>query len=157
MSDDKAQRIAEAAKNRTQAERELAKVEGTDKPKAKPTVEEELAQMDAMIAAGKIKPQALAGTMEGEIDLAARGDVKGDGGDAKNYADSDPDKYLSPTTAEYGLNEDRATGVSVTTIAARSGQVISERTRQEMDRGAQVVKGRTSGRRAIGKTVVTEG
>lgn len=97
---------------------------------------------DAAAEKAEGKAQAKAHIADGKVDLEARGDVKGDGGDAKDYPDDDPDKYKSPPTYEYGLNETRA-GVDV---SRPREEVISDRTAAEQARGAETQKGHQAAR-----------
>jgi len=101
------------------------------------------------------KSQAKAGTVDGKIDIEAMGDVKGDGGDAKDYADDDPDKALGVPVYEHGLHENRAGQEMSIPRETR----ISQRTLDEQARGAEVAKGhkaaRDRARDLDDKTVVT--
>jgi len=139
----KAAELVEAAKKR----RELEQANSTQPPK---TVEErfsdeELAQLkkDAEVMAAA-KVQAKAGTMTGKLDVEAMGDVKGDGGDAADYDDGDPDKALGVPTYIHGLHETRE-GVDTVTAVAKENHV-SARTRAEQQRGKDVISGRAADR-----------
>lgn len=157
MADDKTQRIVEAAKNRTRAEREVAERNGPVTEENRFDEAEQAQMQESAQKMADLKPQAAAGTIDGEIDLEARGDVKGDGGDAKNYDDGDPDKYVSPTTAEYGLSEDTVRGPYFAGTSALGDRNISEQTRAEMERGRKVVDGRGGSRsRPTTRTVITD-
>lgn len=158
MADDKTQRIVEAAKARTRAEREVAERHNAPTPENRLSDEERAQMEESAQKMADLKVQPRAGTIDGDIDLEARGDVKGDGGDAKDYDEGDPDKYVSPTTAEYGLAEDTVRGPYFAGTTALTGDDnISERTRQEMSRGREVVDGRGGNRsRPRTRTVVSD-
>lgn len=82
--------------------------------------------------------QSRANSLTGAVDVEARGDVKGNGGDAKNYPDGDPDKYLSPTTAEYGLNDLKG-GAPVRGVGDNT---VSAKTQAEISRGKEALGAR---------------
>lgn len=152
MADSKTQKLVEAAKTRMQAERELdennnsradARAE-TDK-----TDEDKRAEKNRIEAAkemAKVKVQARANTIDGEIDVEARGDVKGDGGDAKDYPDDDPDKALGIPVYEHGLHETTVAGEKFGNSKTLFGDRISPRTQAEMDRGKKSLSNSKSSR-----------
>lgn len=60
---------------------------------------------DAAQEEADTRVQSRANSLTGALDVEAMGDVKGNGGDAKNYDDADPDKALGVPTHQYGLND----------------------------------------------------
>lgn len=157
MADTKTQRIVEAAKARTRAEREVAERHNAPTPENRLSDEERAQMEESAQKMADLKVQPRAGTIDGDIDLKARGDVKGDGGDAKDYDEGDPDKYVSPTTAEYGLAEDTVRGPYFAGTEAMTDGNVSERTKREMSRGREVVEGRGGNRsRPRTRTVITD-
>jgi len=132
----KTQAIIEAARrrNRNAEQADLEKAEG-DKARNDVNQErvQELAEGRQEVADTNI--QSRNKTIAGAIDPLAMGDVKGDGRDAKDYADSDPDKRFGVTTAEVGLNmsRDGADGE----IATAFGHRVSKRTLAELNRGKE--------------------
>lgn len=141
----KTQQLVEAARKRKQAEEELAKETATAKPRAADNMTEE--QVDGLRNKAEeqaaTKVQAVAGSLAG-IDIEAMGDVKGDGGDAKDYKDSDPAKALGVPVYEHGLNATKD-GVDVLAPALSEARVFgerhSQRTQAELDRGAAAIEG----------------
>lgn len=139
----KEQKTKEAVETRHEIDKERLQQDDQNLPVEERFAEgeglENLKEAGAQMA--EAKPQSVHGTTEG-IDLEARGDVKGDGGDAKDYDDGDPDKYKSPPTYEYGLHETKA---GENTALPRETR-ISDRTLAEQDRGAQVADGHRAAR-----------
>lgn len=137
----KAQELVEAARRRNQIEQEVAEGNEDQAPNGVPEDEKTREAMkEAAEEKAAVKPQAVAGSLDG-IDVEAMGDVKGDGGDAKNYEDGDPDKALGVPNYVHGLDESKATGESVTDAAAH-GTRISKRTDAEMQRGREALNQR---------------
>lgn len=139
----KAQKLAEAAKMRTKIEQEVNKELAADTTTVDSEQNDEI--IDAKKEAAEVlvqgRPQAVNQSLTGELDIEAMGDVKGDGRDAKDYDDGDPDKALGVPVYEHGLSEhnpalDRAK--ERVTGSAR----ISSRTQAEQARGAEALKGR---------------
>jgi hypothetical protein len=95
--------------------------------------------------AAEVKVQPRAGTLTGEIDIDAMGDVKGDGGDAKDYPDDDPAKKLGVPVYAHGLASTKE-GVDEVTQAERTlhGVEPSEATKAEMDMGRKLSDTRVS-------------
>lgn len=163
----KTKELVEAARKR----KELEQANSIAQPK---TVEQrfsddELNQLkaDAELMA-EAKVQAKSGTIDGVIDIEAMGDVKGDGGDAKDYDDNDPDKALGVPVFIHGLHETRG---GVDTITAVAGETrVSARTRAEQQRGKEIVEGKEAdrasrvrtetatddGRRVTGRTTIED-
>ena len=139
----KTKELIEAARKRNEIEQANADAPvGDSRPQARFS-DEELDQLKAdaeIMAEGKV--QAKAGTLDGSIDVEAMGDVKGDGGDAKNYDDGDPAKALGVPTYIHGLHETKG-GVE-TSLAPETR--ISARTAAEQARGAEVLKGHSEAR-----------
>lgn len=155
----KAQKLAEAAKLRHKVEEEAA---ASSAPSGSMT-----AKVDEDVVEGKkeaaeelvrVRPQAVDKSLTGELDVEAMGDVKGDGGDAKDYDDGDPAKALGVPVYEHGLAEHNA-DLDAGKRAALMGNQISERTRAEQERGQKALSNRrdadTSTKRAT-RTVVTD-
>jgi len=143
VTGDKTKELLEAARKR----REIEQANSDQQPKVveQRFSDEELATMkeDAeKLAEGKV--QAKAGTIDGTIDIEAMGDVKGDGGDAKDYDDGDPDKALGVPTYIHGLHETKD-GVDTFTAVDNESR-ISARTRAEQQRGREIVSGRNDER-----------
>ena len=138
---------AARARNEKAAEveqKEPARTAVEEKDKEPEMVEQKIAAAEAM---AEPRVQAKAGTLTGEIDVEAMGDVKGDGRDAKDYPDTDPDKQLGVPVYEHGLGtsnpieqprDDLSSGV----VGART----NSRREAEMARGrerlAEINKGR---------------
>lgn len=153
----KAQELVEAARRRNQIEQEVAEGSEDQAPGGVPKDPEiREAMKDAAEDKAGVKPQAVAGSLDG-IDVEAMGDVKGDGGDAKNYEDGDPDKALGVPNYVHGLNESKATGESVTEAASRETR-ISKRTEAEMQRGREALgrKEESRAHAAKGRVTVTD-
>lgn len=141
----KAQELVEAARRRNLAEQEVADQNDADTTnnginEDPDTVE---SKKEAAETLASIKPQAVAGSLDG-IDVEAMGDVKGDGGDAKNYADDDPDKALGVPVYEHGLSEDTARGPYFAGTSVQDGGPVGEtrvskRTQEEMRRGRDAI------------------
>lgn len=150
MAENKTQRLVEAAKTRMKAEREIN--ENTDtRTETNQTAEDERVEDNRIEAAkelAKAKVQARANTMDGKIDVEARGDVKGDGGDAKDYADDDPDKALGVPVYEHGLSEVTVSGEKFGNSKTLFGDRISSRTREEMERGRKAVSSSRTSRKS---------
>ncbi len=159
----KTKELIEAARKRNEIEQANADAPvGDSRPQANFS-EEELDQLKAdaeLMAEGKV--QAKAGTLDGSIDVEAMGDVKGDGGDAKDYADDDPAKALGVPVYEHGLNEtqngaDRFANTSI------DDNRVSKRTQAEIERGRTALSDRTEApsasrrsERSTSRTVVTD-
>lgn len=138
----KEQKVKEAAETRHEIDKERLEQDDPNLPVEKRFEGEALDTLkDSGAEMASAKPQSEHGTLDG-IDIEARGDVKGDGGDAKDYDDGDPDKYKSPPTYEYGLHETKA---GENTALPRETR-ISDRTLAEQDRGAQVAEGHRAAR-----------
>lgn len=103
-----------------------------------------------------VNVQARDKSLTGEVDPMAMGDVKGDGGDAKDYDDNDPAKRLGITTAEHGLNVNR--DGTDGEIATAFGHRVSKRTQDEMQRGRDNLADAKTERRHLekGTTAVTD-
>lgn len=153
----KAQQLAEAAKRRNLVEQEANKSRlagnapenrDEDYVEGKREAGEELASQ---------RPQAVASSLAG-IDPEAMGDVKGDGGDAKNYDDGDPAKALGVPTYEHGLGENTTDGSLEAGQRRVLGEKLSERTRAEQERGQRALQGRGESAKATrsSRTVVTD-
>lgn len=150
----KAEELVEAARRRNLAEQEAAENNGADGN----TAEDEAAKegmKDAAETLASIKPQAVAGSLAG-IDVEAMGDVKGDGGDAKNYADNDPDKALGVPTYAHGLSEDTARGPYFAGTSVQDGEVggdtrISKKTELELRRGREAISNKAAESRDIAR------
>jgi hypothetical protein len=155
----KAQELVEAARRRNQIEQEIAEGEDADTTNEPATTEEEkIAEEQKKEAAEELasaKPQAVAGSLDG-LDVEAMGDVKGDGGDAKNYADNDPDKALGVPTFEHGLAENKATGDTPPEVLTETR--ISKRTEAELARGREAVATKNEAREQAtrGRVTVTD-
>lgn len=135
--------VKKAAENRHEIDKQRVEDENQNKPIEKRFDETELGVLkESAQQMADAKPQSAHGTIDGKIDIEAMGDVKGDGGDAKNYADDDPDKAKGVPTYEHGLHEIKA-GENV---ALPRETRISERTLAEQDRGAEVAKGHADAR-----------
>lgn len=145
----KAEKLLEANRKRKLAEEANAEAnEPTDLQREELSKEDEATKEQKIDAAEKraeIKVEAMAGSLTGDIDVEAMGDVKGDGGDAKDYDDDDPDKALGVPVYEHGLAATRE-GVDVYSPAAEQaieGETrVSARTRAELQRGKEVLAGR---------------
>lgn len=139
----KTKELIEAARKRNEIEQANADAPvGDSRPQARFS-DEELDQLKAdaeIMAEGKV--QAKAGTLDGSIDVEAMGDVKGDGGDAKNYDDDDPAKGLGVPTYIHGLHETK--GGAETSLAPETR--ISARTAAEQARGKEVLQGHSEAR-----------
>lgn len=155
----KAQELVEAARRRNQIEQEIAESENADNTNdGIETEEDEETIENKREAAERIasaKPQAVAGSLGG-IDVDAMGDVKGDGGDAKNYADNDPAKGLGVPTYEHGLAEHKATGDAPVYDPANTR--VSKRTEAELARGREAIASKNEARTNLtrGKVTVTD-
>lgn len=150
----KTKELIEAARKRNEIEQANADAPvGDSRPQASFS-DEELDQLKAdaeLMAQGKV--QAKAGTLDGTIDVEAMGDVKGDGGDAKNYEDGDPAKALGVPTYIHGLHETK--GGQETSLAPETR--ISARTIAEQQRGAEVIKGHGEARDRARKAATEAG
>lgn len=131
----KAQRVAEAAKARAKAEQETEVKEHEANEKRNENLREAAEQR------AEVKPQAINGTLEGKIDVNAMGDVKGDGRDAKDYPNDDPDKALGVPVYEHGLKETSVGGETPATEKVLSKR-LSAKTEAEMNRGKEIVGSR---------------
>lgn len=152
----KAQRVAEAAKLRAkvEAEHERQLPTGNEPP------EEYRENMKAAAEeAASVKVQPRVGTITGEIDVEAMGDVKGDGRDAKDYPDNDPDKALGVPTYVHGLHE-TSVGGTTTQDKLFADRGVSEKTKAEMSRGEDAIshraEQRTAAKKSTTRTVVTD-
>lgn len=95
-----------------------------------------------------LKVQARDGTLDGKIDIDAMGDVKGDGGDAKDYDDGDPDKRLGVPVWEHGLKSIK-NGVDDTAALVEQEEIVpTEQTNLEMEAGRTAVANRNKERTA---------
>lgn len=133
----KTKELVEAARRRNEIEQANADAPvGDSRPQARFSDDEldQLKESAETMAEGKV--QAKAGTIDGAIDIEAMGDVKGDGGDAKNYDDDDPAKALGVPTYIHGLHETK--GGQETSIPPETR--ISARTAAEQARGAEAIR-----------------
>lgn len=156
----KAQQLAEAAKRRNLVEQEANRSRKSGDNFDNRDEEAEQAKKEAGELLASQRPQAVAQSLAG-IDPDAMGDVKGDGGDAKEYDDADPAKALGVPTYEHGLKEHSTDGSIEAGQRKVFGEKISERTRAEQERGRKAIEGRsasdTTERRASAtRTVVTD-
>jgi len=147
----KTKALIEAARAKNVAAQKEADATKTNPEAVRLTSEEETKQKEAAEANVKLNVQSAANSLTGSLDPEAMGDVKGDGGDAKNYADSDPDKALGVPTWRHGTAQTRD-GQPVATVF---GDNISERTRAEMDRGKKALGNRKSAS-PVGRTTVED-
>jgi hypothetical protein len=145
----KAEELLAAARARNQKaeaidQKEPAKSAVEKEAKEPEIVEQKIAAAEEM---AETRVQAKAGTLTGEIDVEAMGDVKGDGRDAKDYPDTDPDKHLGVPTYEHGLGSNKPLdqpddSLSSGVVGART----NSRREAEMARGreriAEINKGR---------------
>lgn len=163
----KAEKLLEANRKRKLAEEaNMEANEPTDLQRDNLNKEDEATKEQKIEAAEKraeIKVEAMAGSLTGDIDVEAMGDVKGDGGDAKDYADDDPAKALGVPVYEHGLAATRE-GTDVYSPAAEQAiegdTRVSARTRAELQRGKEALAGRTpaedKSERVRTRTVVTD-
>jgi hypothetical protein len=95
--------------------------------------------------AAEVKVQPRVGTLTGDVDVDAMGDVKGDGGDAKYYDDGDPAKALGVPVWQHGLASTKE-GVDEVAQADRTlnGVEPSEATKEEIEAGKQATTTRTT-------------
>lgn len=141
MTASKTQELVAAAKKRQEIEK--ANQEQTQPVTPANRLRDNLTddELDSVKAAAEEqaegKVQAKAGTIDGTVDIEAMGDVKGDGGDAKDYDDDDPAKALGVPVYEHGLAEIRG---GVDTIQATETR-LSKRTALEQSRGKEVLDG----------------
>ncbi len=145
----KAAELLAAARARNEKAVELDKNEP-----AKSAVEEQAKEPEIVaqkIAAAEemaeTRVQAKAGTLTGEIDVEAMGDVKGDGRDAKDYPDSDPDKHLGVPTYEHGLASNKPLdqpddNLSSGVVGARTNSRREAEIARGRERIAEIQKGR---------------
>jgi|GEM_PF-5880017 len=136
----KAEELLKAARERANIAEETDKAKA-ETEKADARVQDQVAENKRAAAADeKIegRVQARAASLTGEVDPDAMGDVKGDGRDAKDYPDDDPDKYLGVPTYEHGL--------AATNADNPYGTRQSERTRAEIERGRQLLEAKKSSR-----------
>lgn len=139
---DKDEKVKEAAETRHEIDKDRLEDENQNLPVEKRFEGVELDHLkESAQQMADAKPQSQHGTLDG-IDIEAMGDVKGDGGDAKDYDDGDPHKALGVPTYVHGLNESRG---GENTALPRETR-LSERTLAEQDRGAEVAKGHQSAR-----------
>lgn len=162
MTESKTQKLVDAAKERARLAKEADEKGNTDtvqtgrasdnlSDNAIETMKEGAEEM------AELKVQSRANTLDGEIDVEAMGDVKGDGRDAKDYPDDDPDKALGVPVYEHGLHATSG-GVDETEELRRRAEPEtrqSKRTQEEMQRGKEVLTTRTPTSRAT--TRQTEG
>lgn len=143
--------------------RAAAAREAEEKINADGTAVETETEVDNKIAAAELaaetRVQSRDGTLTGEIDVTAMGDVKGDGRDANEYPDSDPAKALGVPTYEHGLHADPQDNAEAPVPRVTR---ISEKTRLERERGRQAIAARNSGdertaSRKPFKTVIEDG
>lgn len=158
----KAQKLAEAAKLRHKIEEEAnAAVAPEGSMTAKVDEEAEEGMKDAAEKNIKARPQAVDKSLDGNLDIEAMGDVKGDGGDAKDYDDGDPAKALGVPVYKHGLAENRIDGSLEAGKREVFGQRISARTAEEQRRGKEALNRREaekspSKRPSATRTVVTD-
>lgn len=141
MSDgkSKADELLAAARARNQQAKEAddknPKTPLDEQEKKPETVEAKIAAAEQM---AETRVQAKAGTIDGTIDVEAMGDVKGDGRDAKDYPDTDPDKQLGVPVYEHGLHRTPAdnTDLSTGVVGARN----STKRDAEIARGREIIE-----------------
>jgi hypothetical protein len=163
----KAEKLIEANRKRKLAEEANQQAnEPTDLQREDLNEEDEATKEQKIEAAEKraeIKVEAMAGSLTGDIDVEAMGDVKGNGGDAKDYEEGDPDKALGVPVYEHGLAATRE-GVDVFSPAAEraiEGETrVSSRTQAELQRGREALENRKAPEKKTGRaptrTVVTD-
>lgn len=158
----KTQQLAEAAKQRAKAEVDIEKVTEATPTRAVDRMDE--TEIDGLReradGLASVRVQAVAGSLTGKIDIDAMGDVKGDGGDAKDYDDGDPAKALGVPVYEHGLAATK-NGVDVMAPAVETlfGSQMSEATRAEIEAGRAALNGVRETREASrnsARTVVTD-
>lgn len=141
----KTQELVEAARKRKEIEQA-----NSTQPAKTPEQRFSDAELDQLKEDAEIKAegkvQAKAGTITGKVDVEAMGDVKGDGGDAKDYDDNDPDKALGVPTYIHGLAETKGGVDTITAVDAENH--VTARTRAEQARGREVIEGREADRAA---------
>lgn len=164
---DKSKELIEAAKRRAELNKK-AEEEGNapnrtgSNPETYMSDEEIAVAKEGAQEIADLKVQARAGTIDGKIDIEAMGDVKGDGRDAKDYDDSDPDKALGVPTWAHGLHATQMGVETTEDLKRRAGETfISEQTLAEQEAGRQSIARaarRTSDEQAAGarKTIVTD-
>lgn len=154
----KAQALAEAARKRHQVEKEAQEAMATaGSYDHEQTVENTEAEKEAAEMKASIRPQAVDKSLTGELDIEAMGDVKGDGGDAKDYDDGDPAKALGVPVYKHGLNEHG--GNIEAGMNAVFGERLNKRTQAEQERGRKAISDVKDGRETSsrkGRTVVTD-
>jgi hypothetical protein len=156
----KTQELIEAARLRNKAEQEVAETPKNPVTKNNLSDEEVEVMREGAEKRAAVKVQAKAGSLTGVIDVDAMGDVKGDGGDAKDYADNDPAKALGVPVYQHGLG---ATKDGVDEYAGSEtvyGHRTSARTNAELERGREALAGvkasRAAARAVPSRTVVTD-
>lgn len=153
----KTQEVVEAARKRAEAAKMVEEKNPPQKEGERHLTDEEREQMiDSAEKMAEGKVQSRAGTLTGKIDVEAMGDVKGDGRDAKDYDDGDPDKRFGVPTYEHGLKATKA-GVDESTETSPSlvKDNISPRTKAEMDRGSKALSERKSSAEAARRNTRT--
>lgn len=151
----KAEKLIEANRKRKEAEQANADANKSVELEREDLNKEDQATKDQKIDAAEkraeIKVEAMAGTMDGNIDVEAMGDVKGDGGDAKDYDDGDPDKALGVPVYEHGLGATRDGGDVYSPAAeeALEGKEsrMSSQTKAEIEAGRAALEGRDNAER----------
>jgi hypothetical protein len=138
---DKTKEMVEAAKQRAKLAKEAEAQKNTDtglSPEAEATMKEAAEEKAA------IKVQARDGTIDGKIDVEAMGDVKGDGRDAKDYDDDDPDKAKGVPVYKHGLSATKDGVDEAVSLKRAAGETrFSKRTEAEVNRGKEVLAGST--------------
>lgn len=150
----KTKAVIEAARRRNQVEQAMAEVLTPVSPSSVSTDEDVIGGLkDRAEVQAAARPQSANGTSDGKIDIEAMGDVKGDGGDASQYADDDPAKRLGVPVYQHGLAATRDGADELAPIQAQvTGARLSSRTQAELSRGEKALGGSTSTR----ATVVTD-
>jgi hypothetical protein len=140
---DKTKEMVEAAKQRAKLAKEAEAQKNTDTGLSP---EAEASMKDAAEEKAAVKVQARDGTIDGKIDVEAMGDVKGDGRDAKDYEDSDPDKAKGVPVYKHGLSATKDGVDEAVALNRAAGETrFSKRTEAEINRGKEVLNG-SSGR-----------
>lgn len=156
----KTQELVEAARRRKEVEEAAAEVTAPSGTTARPSLTDEEREVMKEGAEERIstRPQYVNASLTGKLDPEAMGDVKGDGGDAKDYPEGDPDKALGVPVYEHGLAETRL-GVDVFQTAQNARETrVSARTQAEIERGRKAASDAKISRETArnGRTVVTD-
>lgn len=146
----KTKAVIEAARRRNQVEQAMAEVLTPTQPSSMPTDEDMVAGLrERAEVQASARPQSANGTSDGNIDIEAMGDVKGDGGDASQYADDDPAKRFGVPVYQHGLAATREGADELAPIQQQAfGQRMSARTQAELDRGKQALNGGSASSRS---------